>query len=128
MVPQWGDEKGIIRWFELSDRMRQSLFLRVIDKICQQGNFQYKFFKYVTSILLIQSLQTCHYRGGRVQLLPNKGMLIKHRTVTCGITKGVKEDFRLAVEKQVSLHGEPAHCPPPLHCINEKIIIIQSLP
>uniref|UniRef100_A0A674BWL9 Integrator complex subunit 10 n=1 Tax=Salmo trutta TaxID=8032 RepID=A0A674BWL9_SALTR len=65
---------------------------------------------------------------GRVQLLPNKGMLIKHHTVTRGITKGVNENFRLAVERQVSLCTENLYTVLHRFCINEKIIIIQSLP
>ncbi|KAI1238467.1 hypothetical protein IHE44_0013199 [Lamprotornis superbus] len=46
--------------------------------------------------------------GGKIhlELLPNQAMLIKHHTVTRGITKGVKEDFRLAMERQVSRCGE----------------------
>ncbi|XP_058506607.1 integrator complex subunit 10 isoform X3 [Solea solea] len=91
--------------------------------------------------------------GGRIQLelLPNQGMLIKnpspalgvelntlllqgvqtmdrHHTVTRGITKGVKEDFRLAMERQVSRCGENLLSVLHRFCINEKIIIIQSLP
>ncbi|KAM9413198.1 integrator complex subunit 10 isoform 1-T1 [Salvelinus alpinus] len=133
----------------------ESLFLKAIDKICQQGSFQYEnFFNYVTNIDMLEEfayLRTTE--GGRVQLelLPNQGMLIKnpspalggelntlllpgvqttdrHHTVTRGITKGVKEDFRLAMERQVSRCGENLYTVLHRFCVNEKIIIIQSLP
>ncbi|KAA0709839.1 Integrator complex subunit 10 [Triplophysa tibetana] len=133
----------------------ESLFLKAVDKICQQGSFQYEnFFNYVTNIDMLEEfayLRTSE--GGRVQLelLPNQGMLIKnpspslgaelntlllpgaqkadrHHTVTRGITKGVKEDFRLAMERQVSRCGENLLTVLHKFCINEKIILIQSLP
>ncbi|XP_062405720.1 integrator complex subunit 10 isoform X3 [Sardina pilchardus] len=132
----------------------ETLFLKAVDKICQQGSFQYEnFFNYVTNIDMLEEfayLRTSE--GGRVQLelLPNQGMLIKnpspalgvefnplllpgaqptdrHHTVTRGITKGVKEDFRLAMERQVSRCGENLLTVLHRFCINEKIILIQSL-
>ncbi|XP_051514424.1 integrator complex subunit 10 isoform X2 [Myxocyprinus asiaticus] len=110
----------------------ENLFLKAVDKICQQGSFQYEnFFNYVTNIDMLEEfayLRTTE--GGRVQLelLPNQGMLIKHHTITRGITKGVKEDFRLAMERQVSRCGENLLMVLHRFCINEKIILIQSLP
>ncbi|XP_078067115.1 integrator complex subunit 10 isoform X2 [Mustelus asterias] len=119
----------------------ENLFLKAVDKICQQGSFQYEnFFNYVT-------------KGGKIhlELLPNQGLLIKnsspplgvlpqefklqpssqtadrHHTVTRGITKGVKEDFRLAMERQVSRCGENLMVVLHRFCINEKIILLQTL-
>ncbi|XP_029296800.1 LOW QUALITY PROTEIN: integrator complex subunit 10 [Cottoperca gobio] len=131
------------------------LFLKAVDKICQQGGFQYEnFFNYVTNIDMLEEFAYLRTpEGGRIQLelLPNQGMLIKnpspalgvelntlllqgvqtmdrHHTVTRGITKGVKEDFRLAMERQVSRCGENLFSVLHRFCINEKIMIIQSLP
>ncbi|XP_066497646.1 integrator complex subunit 10 isoform X2 [Hoplias malabaricus] len=110
----------------------EALFLKAVDKICNHGSFQYEnFFNYVTNIDMLEEfayLRTTE--GGRVQLelLPNQGMLIKHHTVTRGITKGVKEDFRLAMERQVSRCGENLISVLHRFCMNEKIILIQSLP
>ncbi|XP_051275583.1 integrator complex subunit 10 isoform X1 [Dicentrarchus labrax] len=133
----------------------EMLFLKAVDKICQQGSFQYEnFFNYVTNIDMLEEFAYLRTpEGGRIQLelLPNQGMLIKnpspalgvelntlllqgvqtmdrHHTVTRGITKGVKEDFRLAMERQVSRCGENLFSVLHRFCINEKIIIIQSLP
>ncbi|XP_067899077.1 integrator complex subunit 10 isoform X2 [Heterodontus francisci] len=119
----------------------ENLFLKAVDKICHQGSFQYEnFFNYVT-------------KGGKIhlELLPNQGLLIKnsspplgvlpqefklqpssqtadrHHTVTRGITKGVKEDFRLAMERQVSRCGENLMVVLHRFCINEKIILLQTL-
>uniref|UniRef100_A0A671X7D2 Integrator complex subunit 10 n=1 Tax=Sparus aurata TaxID=8175 RepID=A0A671X7D2_SPAAU len=110
----------------------EMLFLKAVDKIIQQGSFQYEnFFNYVTNIDMLEEFAYLRTpEGGRIQLelLPNQGMLIKHHTVTRGITKGVKEDFRLAMERQVSRCGENLFSVLHRFCINEKIIIIQSLP
>uniref|UniRef100_A0A8C9YSZ3 Integrator complex subunit 10 n=1 Tax=Sander lucioperca TaxID=283035 RepID=A0A8C9YSZ3_SANLU len=110
----------------------EMLFLKTVEKICQQGSFQYEnFFNYVTNIDMLEEFAYLRTpEGGRIQLelLPNQGMLIKHHTVTRGITKGVKEDFRLAMERQVSRCGENLYSVLHRFCINEKIIIIQSLP
>uniref|UniRef100_A0A3Q3KUA4 Integrator complex subunit 10 n=1 Tax=Labrus bergylta TaxID=56723 RepID=A0A3Q3KUA4_9LABR len=110
----------------------EMLFLKAVDKICQQGGLQYEnFFNYVTNIDMLEEFAYLRTpEGGRIQLelLPNQGMLIKHHTVTRGITKGVKEDFRLAMERQVSRCAENLFSVLHRFCINEKIIIIQSLP
>uniref|UniRef100_A0A8C5FTN8 Integrator complex subunit 10 n=1 Tax=Gadus morhua TaxID=8049 RepID=A0A8C5FTN8_GADMO len=110
----------------------ESLFLKALDKIIQQASFQYEnFFNYVTNIDMLEEFAYLRTpEGGRIQLelLPNQGILIKHHTVTRGITKGVKEDFRLAMERQVSRCGENLLGVLHRFCLNEKIMIIQSLP
>ncbi|XP_053114734.1 integrator complex subunit 10 isoform X2 [Hemicordylus capensis] len=109
----------------------ENLFLKVINKICQQGNFQYEnFFNYVTNIDMLEEFAYLRTQeGGKIhlELLPNQGMLIKHHTVTRGITKGVKEDFRLAMERQVSRCGENLMMVLHRFCINEKILLLQTL-
>ncbi|XP_054999708.1 integrator complex subunit 10 isoform X4 [Sorex araneus] len=135
----------------------ENLFLKAINKICQQGNFQYEnFFNYVTNIDMLEEFAYLRTQeGGKIhlELLPNQGMLIKpsspptgllrqeflpvlqpsmqtadrHHTVTRGITKGVKEDFRLAMERQVSRCGENLMVVLHRFCINEKILLLQTL-
>ncbi|XP_052018037.1 integrator complex subunit 10 isoform X1 [Apodemus sylvaticus] len=109
----------------------ENLFLKAISKICQQGNFQYEnFFSYVTNIDMLEEFAYLRTQeGGKIhlELLPNQGMLIKHHTVTRGITKGVKEDFRLAMERQVSRCGENLMAVLHRFCINEKILLLQTL-
>ncbi|XP_063044499.1 integrator complex subunit 10 isoform X2 [Engraulis encrasicolus] len=67
----------------------ETLFLKAVDKICQQGSFQYEnFFNYVTNIDMLEEfayLRTSE--GGRVQLelLPNQGMLIKNPSPALGV-------------------------------------------
>ncbi|XP_060138239.1 integrator complex subunit 10 isoform X2 [Zootoca vivipara] len=109
----------------------ENLFLKAINKICLQGNFQYEnFFNYVTNIDMLEEFAYLRTQeGGKIhlELLPNQGMLIKHHTVTRGITKGVKEDFRLAMERQVSRCGENLMTVLHRFCINEKILLLQTL-
>ncbi|XP_069781376.1 integrator complex subunit 10 isoform X7 [Narcine bancroftii] len=109
----------------------ENLFLKAVDKICQQGSFQYEnFFNYVTNIDMLEEfayLRTTE--GGKIhlELLPNQGILIKHHTITRGITKGVKEDFRLAMERQVSRCAENLMVVLHRFCISEKVILLQTL-
>ncbi|KAM8785518.1 integrator complex subunit 10 isoform 2-T2 [Rhynchonycteris naso] len=135
----------------------ENLFLKAVNKICQQGNFQYEnFFNYVTNIDMLEEFAYLRTQeGGKIhlELLPNQGMLIKpaspptgllpqeflpvlppsiqtadrHHTVTRGITKGVKEDFRLAMERQVSRCGENLMVVLHRFCVNEKILLLQTL-
>ncbi|KAE8631516.1 hypothetical protein XENTR_v10001220 [Xenopus tropicalis] len=109
----------------------ENLFLKAISKICQQGNFQYEnFFNYITNIDMLEEFAYLRTQeGGKVhlELIPNQGVLLKHHTVTRGITKGVKEDFRLAMERQVSRCTENLMVVLHRFCINEKIILLQCL-
>ncbi|KAJ0050218.1 hypothetical protein NL108_014062, partial [Boleophthalmus pectinirostris] len=68
----------------------ENLFLKAVDKICQQGSFQYEnFFNYILSD--IDMLEEFAYlrtpEGGRIQLelLPNQGMLIKNPSPALGV-------------------------------------------
>ncbi|KAM8940412.1 integrator complex subunit 10 isoform 2-T2 [Pelodytes ibericus] len=109
----------------------ENLFLKAIGKICQQGNFQYEnFFNYVTNIDMLEEFAYLRTQeGGKIhlELIPNQGVLLKHHTVTRGITKGVKEDFRLAMERQVSRCAENLMVVLHRFCINEKILLLQCL-
>uniref|UniRef100_A0A4W5QU14 Integrator complex subunit 10 n=1 Tax=Hucho hucho TaxID=62062 RepID=A0A4W5QU14_9TELE len=112
----------------------ESLFLKAIDKICQQGSFQYEnFFNYVTNIDMLEEFAYLPPPTGRYMVSFSHPFVwlplpCRHHTVTRGITKGVKEDFRLAMERQVSRCGENLYTVLHRFCVNEKIIIIQSLP
>ncbi|XP_070584123.1 integrator complex subunit 10 isoform X1 [Erythrolamprus reginae] len=109
----------------------ENLFLKAVSKICQQANFQYEnFFNYITNIDMLEEFAYLRTQeGGKIhlELLPNQGMLIKHHTITRGITKGVKEDFRLAMERQVSRCGENLMMVLHRFCMNEKILLLQTL-
>ncbi|KAM9331430.1 integrator complex subunit 10 isoform 3-T3 [Gastrophryne carolinensis] len=135
----------------------ENLFLKAIGKICQQGNFQYEnFFNYITNIDMLEEFAYLRTQeGGKIhlELIPNQGVLLKgssttlgllqqefipvlqaslatsdrHHTVTRGITKGVKEDFRLAMERQVSRCTENLMVILHRFCINEKILLLQCL-
>ncbi|XP_063311876.1 integrator complex subunit 10 isoform X1 [Pelobates fuscus] len=135
----------------------ENLFLKAIGKICQQGNFQYEnFFNYITNIDMLEEFAYLRTQeGGKIhlELIPNQGVLLKassstlgllqqefipvlqpsiaaadrHHTVTRGITKGVKEDFRLAMERQVSRCAENLMVVLHRFCLNEKILLLQCL-
>ncbi|XP_057552750.1 integrator complex subunit 10 isoform X5 [Hippopotamus amphibius kiboko] len=67
----------------------ETLFLKAINKICQQGNFQYEnFFNYVTNIDMLEEFAYLRTQeGGKIhlELLPNQGMLIKPSSPPMGL-------------------------------------------
>ncbi|KAK2093750.1 Integrator complex subunit 10 [Saguinus oedipus] len=82
----------------------ENLFLKAVNKICQQGNFQYEnFFNYVTNIDMLEEFAYLRTQeGGKIhlELLPNQGMLINVRD-------GLSENQQL----NLSLHcTEPFFC------------------
>uniref|UniRef100_UPI00358F809F integrator complex subunit 10 isoform X2 n=1 Tax=Myxine glutinosa TaxID=7769 RepID=UPI00358F809F len=103
-----------------------ALFLRAVQHICQQGSFQYEnFFNYVTKEFAFLRMP----EGGRVnlELLPNQGLLVKQHTVTRGLSKGVKEDFRLAMERQVGRCSDALPVLLRRFLLNERVMLLQSL-
>nr|XP_055190891.1 integrator complex subunit 10 isoform X3 [Nyctereutes procyonoides] len=67
----------------------ENLFLKAVNKICQQGNFQYEnFFNYVTNIDMLEEFAYLRTQeGGKIhlELLPNQGMLIKPSSPPMGL-------------------------------------------
>ncbi|BFZ12741.1 hypothetical protein BsWGS_15780 [Bradybaena similaris] len=91
----------------------EAVFSKVISIIQMQGSFTYNnFFSYVHQVDILEEfafLDTAE--GGKVNLdiMPiSTKALAQQRTVTRGVNKGVKEDFRAALEKQVSSTAEAA--------------------
>ncbi|KAK3580142.1 hypothetical protein CHS0354_013417 [Potamilus streckersoni] len=89
----------------------EGLFMQAVKKIQKQGHFTYNsFFNYVINIDILEEfafIQTPE--GGKVNLdiLPVSAKAIaQQRTVTRGVNKGVKEDFRVTMEKQVRRSDE----------------------
>ncbi|KAG7275759.1 hypothetical protein CRUP_009862 [Coryphaenoides rupestris] len=107
----------------------ESLFLKALEKICQQASFQNPSGPALggaeLNTLLLQGVQTI---DSVLSVMSLCACLCRHHTVTRGITKGVKEDFRLAMERQVSRCSENLLGVLHRFCLNEKIMIIQCLP
>ncbi|KAH9507713.1 Integrator complex subunit 10 [Bulinus truncatus] len=93
---------------------RESLFCHVISTIQKQGSFTYNsFFSYVHLVDILEEFAFLETpEGGKVNLdiMPNSTKaLAQQRTVTRGVNKGVKEDFKATLEKQVGSVTEPSH-------------------
>ncbi|XP_038071810.1 integrator complex subunit 10-like [Patiria miniata] len=86
------------------------LFQELIKKLKKQGSFFYPiFFQYIINIDMLEEFAFLRTEtGGKLQLdlLPPNPSSVRQRTVTRNITKGGKEDFRVAMEKQVVRCGE----------------------
>ncbi|XP_055890645.1 integrator complex subunit 10-like isoform X2 [Biomphalaria glabrata] len=90
------------------------LFCEVISIIKKQGSFTYNsFFSYVHQVDILEEFAFLETGvGGLVNLdiMPNSTkVLAQQRTVTRGVNKGVKEDFKATLEKQVASVMEPNH-------------------
>ncbi|CAG5126669.1 unnamed protein product [Candidula unifasciata] len=91
----------------------ESTFSEVISIIQMHGSFTYNtFFSYVHQVDILEEFAFLDTpEGGKVNLdiMPiSTKALAQQRTVTRGVNKGVKEDFRATLEKQVSSAAEPA--------------------
>lgn len=80
------------------------LFCDIINKIRRQESFAYSlFFNYVINIDILEEFAFLREEGRlTLDILPvSTKILAQTRTVTRGVNKGVKEDFRAALERQV---------------------------
>lgn len=87
------------------------LFLQIMKKILKQGNFNYNlFFNYIINGDILEEFSFIKTQeGGKVQLdiLPvSTAVIAQQRTVTRGVNKGVTEDFKVMMEKQIRRSDE----------------------
>lgn len=108
------------------------LFHQMMQKIKAQGSLTYNFFfNYVINIDILEELALLKStEGGKVSLdiLPTSTKIIaQQRTVTRGVNKGVKEDFKMTIEKQVKRCEENVYQLVRTFLIEEKLLLIESL-
>ncbi|XP_071489908.1 integrator complex subunit 10-like [Diadema antillarum] len=81
------------------------LFNEAIRRIRKRGHFSYhSFLSYIINIDILEEFAYLKTEdGGKVNLdlLPSSSSVQRQRTVTRGVTRGGKEDFRAAMERQV---------------------------
>ncbi|CAH1277441.1 INTS10, partial [Branchiostoma lanceolatum] len=111
---------------------QEELFIKAVEKIVQQGSFTYNiFFNYVINIDMLEEFAFLKTpEGGKINLdlLPVSTIAIsRQRTVTRGVHKGVKEDFRLAMERQVARCLEHVDTLTKKFLTEERDIILQNL-
>ncbi|XP_019620271.1 PREDICTED: integrator complex subunit 10-like [Branchiostoma belcheri] len=111
---------------------QEALFIKAVEKIVQQGSFTYNiFFNYVINIDMLEEFAFLKTpEGGKINLdlLPVSTTAIsRQRTVTRGVHKGVKEDFRLAMERQVARCSEHVDTLIKKFLTEERDIILQNL-
>ncbi|XP_048236906.1 integrator complex subunit 10-like isoform X1 [Haliotis rufescens] len=110
----------------------ESIFLDVIQKIQKQGSFTYNlFFSYVFNMDMLEELAFLDTQeGGRVSLdiMPTSTRaLAQQRTVTRGVNKGVKEDFRASLEKQVKTVSDPVNKVLLCFMMEERELLLQNI-
>ncbi|XP_061165472.1 integrator complex subunit 10-like [Saccostrea echinata] len=110
----------------------EALFYEVLKKVILQNSLVYnQFFNYVINVDILEEfafLKTSE--GGKVNLdiLPTSVKVIsQQRTVTRGVNKGVKEDFKQTMVKQVGRSEEPVEKLIRTFLTNERISILKAL-
>ncbi|KAL4228480.1 Integrator complex subunit 10 [Mactra antiquata] len=93
--------------------MHSQLFLLLVKKIQKQGSFSYNlFFNYIINVDILEEFSFMKTpEGGKVHLdiLPiSTSAIAQQRTVTRGVNKGVTEDFKVMMEKQMK-RSEESH-------------------
>jgi len=86
--------------------LQENLFMAVIRRIQQQRSFTYNnFFSYVFVVDILEEFAFLDTpEGAKISLdilSVSTKQIAQQRTVTRGVNKGVKEDFRSSLEKQV---------------------------
>lgn len=110
----------------------EQLFAEVLRKIQKLGSFTYNlFFNYIINIDVLEEFAFLRIMdSGRISLdiLPTSTKtLAQQRTVTRGVNKGVKEDFKVAMEKQVARSSENLETVIRQFLLNEKELLQQNL-
>ncbi|GLV38018.1 Integrator 10 [Carabus blaptoides fortunei] len=111
---------------------QEDLLPPIMDQIRQRGSFQYGMFQnYVINIDILEELmylRTEH--GGRVVLdifQTPQSQIGQRRIGTRGADKGVKEDFKQAMKRQVARSNEPIETLIVQFITQERIHILQTL-
>lgn len=109
-----------------------STFSKAIHAIQSRRMFTYNiFFNYVINIDILEEFAFIKTQeGGKVSLdiLPiSTKVMAQQRTVTRGVNKGVKEDFRATMEKQISRSNEPIEKVIYQFLTEEKSLILANL-
>ncbi|EDO31262.1 predicted protein, partial [Nematostella vectensis] len=86
----------------------ETTFYEMLEKIRANGGLTYRsFFDYVVNIDMLEEFAHMNNEGIlKLDFLPKSSSATRARTVTRGVNKGVKEDFRSAMEKQVMRSDE----------------------
>ncbi|KAL8594282.1 hypothetical protein ACOMHN_000984 [Nucella lapillus] len=104
----------------------------IVRRIQQQGSFTYNmFFSYIVLVDILEEfafLDTSEGGGVSLDILPvSTKLLAQQRTVTRGVNKGVKEDFKAALEKQVGSLQEPCSRVVCTFLRDEKAVFLQNV-
>ncbi|PSN56704.1 hypothetical protein C0J52_00031 [Blattella germanica] len=91
--------------------LEEELMTQLMDRIRRRGSFSYSLFlNYVVSVdVLEEFMYLSTDQGGSISLdiLPSAQLSSQRRISTRGADKGVKEDFKLAMKRQVARSIEP---------------------
>ncbi|XP_064617560.1 integrator complex subunit 10-like isoform X2 [Liolophura sinensis] len=111
---------------------QEPLFSQAVRKLQADGAFSYSlFFTYIINVDILEEVAFMKTaEGGKVNLdiLPTSAKLIaQQRTVTRGVNKGVKEDFRVTMEKQVRRADECVEELIRKFLVEEREVLLQTL-
>ncbi|KAJ9585375.1 hypothetical protein L9F63_002835 [Diploptera punctata] len=101
----------IITLLQFDWPLEEELMTHLMEKICERGNFTYTLFlNYIVNVDVLEEfmyLSTEQGGGIALDILPSAQITSQRRISTRGADKGVKEDFKLAMKRQVARSIEP---------------------
>jgi len=111
---------------------QEPTFCEVMEVITKQGSFTYNtFFSHVTQVDILEEFAFLDTpEGGKVDLdiMPvSTKAIAQQRTITRGVNKGAKEDFKAALEKQLGVISESCDTLIRKFLRDEREEILQSL-
>ncbi|XP_067014792.1 integrator complex subunit 10 [Anabrus simplex] len=121
----------MITLLQLDWPLEEELFNKLMERIRQKGSFSYTpFASYVVNVdILEEFMYLSTEQGGSISLdiIPSTLSTSQRRISTRGADKGVKEDFKMAMRRQVARSSEPLDLLIIKFLSNERELLLQSL-
>ncbi|XP_021913688.1 integrator complex subunit 10 isoform X2 [Zootermopsis nevadensis] len=121
----------IITLLQFDWPLEEELMTQLMERIRQRGSFSYSLFQnYVVNVdVLEEFMYLSTEQGGGISLdvMPSVQITSQRRISTRGTDKGVKEDFKLAMKRQVARSVEPLDNLIIKFLTSERDLLLQSL-
>lgn len=121
----------IITLLQFDWPLEEELMTYLMERIRQRGSFSYSLFQnYIVNVDVLEEfmyLSTEQGGGITLDIMPSAHLTSQRRISTRGADKGVKEDFKLAMKRQVSRSMEPLDNLIIKFLTSERDLLLQSL-
>ncbi|KAJ4445283.1 integrator complex subunit 10 isoform X1 [Periplaneta americana] len=121
----------IITLLQFDWPLEEDLMTHLMERIRQRGSFSYSLFQnYIVNVDVLEEfmyLSTEQGGGITLDIMPTAQLTSQRRISTRGTDKGVKEDFKMAMKRQVARSIEPLDNLIIKFLTSERDLLLQSL-